>query len=156
MEKIKIVDENGIEDNIEAAIGKNHIEDLVFVAKKYGITYDRVNAEEIIKKLADMNKIVFLNYGLIDGKKTYTIALPEILSNEQIKYMKEKKEYLINKCDIHSVFVNTHNKTEYNTIMRNLTIENKIYNLNFINQVDILYNEIDNQKRNSKVKTISF
>lgn len=150
MEKIKIVDENGIEDNIQAVIGKNHIEDLVSVAEKYGITYDRVNAEEIIKKLADINKIVFLNYGLIDGKITYTIALPENLTEQQINYMKQMKEYFIEKCDIFSTYVNTSNKTEYNTIMRNLTIENKIYNLNFKNQIDILYNEIDNQKRNSK------
>lgn len=150
MEKIKIVDENGIEDNIEAVIGKNHIEDLVFVAEKYGIDYSRVNAEEIIKKLADMKKIVFLNYGLIDGKITYTVALPEVLTEQQINYMNKNKEYFNGKCDIFSVYVNTDTKTEYNTIMRNLTIENKIYKLGFKNQLDILYNEIDNQKRNSK------
>lgn len=150
MEKIKIVDENGIEDNIEALIGRNHIEELVFVAEKYGINYDRVNAEEIIKKLADINKIVFLNYGLINGKITYTITLPEIRTEEQIEYIHSQRKFLEEKCDIYSVYVNTNTKTEYNTLMRDLTLENKIYKLGFEKQIDILYNEIDNQKRNSK------
>lgn len=97
-----------------------------------------------------MNKIVFLNYGLINGKITYTITLPEIRSKVQREYIHNQRKFLEEKCDIYSVYVNTNTKTEYNTLMRDLTLENKIYKLGFKNQLDILYNEIDNQKRNSK------
>jgi len=88
--------------------------------------------------------------GLIDGKITYTITLPEYLTSEQINCMKNYKEFFYDKCDFLSMKVNVSEKTEYNTLMRNLITENEIYNLNFENNLDILYNEIDNQKRNSK------
>lgn len=150
MEKIKIIDENGLEDNIESEIGVNHIEALIKTANKYGIIYDRVNPDVILKSFADRNYIVLLNLGLLSGKITYTITLPSSLSNPQISYMENQKENFYSKCDFLGIYVNTDEKTKYNTLMRNLILENEIYNLKFEHITDILYNEVDNQKRNSK------
>lgn len=150
MEKVKIISTNGLEDSIESKIGINHIDALIEMADKYKINYNSVNPNAILKSFIKNNYIILLNIGLLDGKITYTVAIPKNLSNEQINFMEKEKEYFYEKCDFIGIYVDCDEKTEYNDDIRDLILENKIYNLKFKNRMDILYNEIESQKRNSK------
>lgn len=131
----------------ENQIGTRHLDCLKDFCCKHDITINGNSEKELGLELA-MNGYVNIQQ-MGDAAIFY---LPSQLNLYQIEFLKENEELIRKKYSYIETAIYSDKKTDYNSDYRDLQIEGRIYRKNFNNNIDLLYEEINNQVINQKQK----
>lgn len=131
----------------ENKIGIRHLDCLKNFCCKHDITINGNSEKELGLELA-MNGYVNIQQ-MGDAAIFY---LPSQLNLYQIQFLKENEELIRKKYSYIETAIYSDKKTDYNSDYRDLQIEGRIYRKNFNNNIDLLYEEINNQAINQKQK----
>lgn len=131
-------------------IGARHLDKLKQACKDVGLSTDKNNELEVAMFMATNNYIVISNlYGGL------LFSIPENLTEFQINYLNSQKEKLyefLSNDNMIEIAIATDKVQDYNKKnYRDLSIEQQIAKYegkNYNSQLDILYEEVENQKRN--------
>lgn len=147
---ITIIGTNIIE--YQNKMGTRHLDKLIEACKDVGLSTNKNNELEVIIFLASNNYIVISNlYGGL------LMAIPENLNEFQIDYLNSQKQNLYEYSSKHNMIeiaiitekVQDYNKKNY----RDLSIEQRIAKYegkSYNSQLDILYEELQNKKLNTR------
>lgn len=132
-----------------------HIDLAMRFLKEYNLDSNNtdISIEKIGEYLSSIGIISFINLGIISGKRAAIIYLPSNMTNKQIEFLESQKDMLSNSFyeddTFFRTFVYPDREMDYKTTsgLRDLNLENKIYNKN-MNGQEIFYDEIKTQKEN--------
>lgn len=134
-------------DFYENQIGTRHLECLKNFCCKNDIAIKGNSEKELGLELA--------MHGYMNIQQMGDIAifyLPSLLNLYQIEFLKENEELIRKKYSYIETAIYSDKKLDYNSDYRDLQKESIIYRKNFNNNIDLLYEELNNQVINQKQK----
>ncbi len=159
----KTIDKNLLDGQILTRTKQEDVKQHIDIMRKFQEEYNfpvpgKISIEGYAKMLCEHGVFTLLNFGKIDDKYAASIFVPEHLTNAQIETLEglrttfeEEFYHVVNlfKIHVYSINMNLTYKLKENCF-RDLHIESILEGKENTNGIELLYQEIENQKANTR------